>query len=328
MFGFRRGQFSLPVFFDEFNDLGGGPEFPTDQLGDSFPGDDRGDDPPADRREPAARAEHTPGGEGDPGRDDDPATAGRTRLTDDEIAELRASNERITGELEALRAQATEADRLRNLLAVATGMKPGDESKPMDPRTKVVRDRLFEHVPELKVLADYGADLPTLLKEIKEILPILPQLRETYPQLLEGRQAETQEQALRNAEQFSSKLQDGFAAVLLGDGKTAKDLTAPQIGRLARNFIAYASEDPKRVARYQRGDTKLVDEFINEERDSLQTARRQQIAGTIQRVTNVNVPTGGGNGAPLGGADKVPSKDPDAIFEGAWDKTQEVIAGR
>ncbi len=311
-----------PLYFDEFSDLGGGEPDPFARLGDSFPGgDDRPNDTPEERpgeeRQPSAA---NPGG-GDPGREHDPANAGRTRLSDEEIERIVARNRELDTELSALRGNSTaEQERLRKILAAVAGVAPAEGGE--DPRTKAVRDRMFTHFPELKVLAEYGTDLPTLMKELKELLPNLPKLREAFPTITRN----LEDGQIRNAETFSDKLQGGYAAALLGDGKSGKDLTEKQVAKLGRNFIAFCSEDPQRVARYQRGDVRLVDEFLEEERETIQISRRQQFAGALNRNT-VNVPSGGGSGTPLGGSDKAPSKDPDAIFEESWDKTQAVIGG-
>lgn len=319
---FRTGMLLLPLFFDEFKDLGGGAPDPFANLGDSFPGDGRANDEPPARdgdsgeRQPAANT-----GGGDPDREQDPAAAGRSRLSDEEIERIVARNRELDTELQTLRGTSDEVKRLKDMLAVVAGVKPG--APEMDPRTKAVRERMFQHIPELKVLAEYGADLPTLLKELKELLPSLPRLRESFPTIT----ANIEEGRERNAETFSDKLQSGYAVALLGEGKTMKDLTEKQVAKLGRNFIAFCSEDPRRVARYNRGDVRLVDEFLDEERETIQISRRQHFAGALNR-NDVKVPSGGGSGTALGGADKAPSKDPDAIFEESWDKTQAAIANR
>lgn len=319
---FRIGKSFLP-FFDDFNDNGGGDPDPFARLGDSFPGGDDhpGDDPnerpEPERREPPATNE----GEGDPNREPAPASAGRSRLSDEQIERVLADNERISREIETLRASSGETERLRSLLAAAVGLKPGEAAAPVDPKTQIIRDRMFAHFPELKVLSEYATDLPGLLKELKELAPHLPALREKFPLLSQS----VDDGRVRNAEMFSDKLQNSYAAALLGEGKAGKDLSDAQVKRLGRHFIAYCSEDPERIQRYQRGDSKLVEEFLDEERDTIQTARRQRLAAAVNR-NDVRVPSGGGSGTPLGGAEKPKPTDPDAIFESAWEKTQDARA--
>lgn len=298
-------------------------EFPADRVSDSFENRDTdGGTENEPRDDDAFRSHATNQGEGDPDREPDPATAGSQRLSDDEIRRLVDQNEKFSSELTQLRTTAAEVEKLQRVIASLTGAASGEQPATPDPKSQAVRERMFTYFPELKVLSEYGSDLPAIMQELKQLLPNLPQLRESFPTIARN----LQDGEVRNAEIFSDRLQSGFAEALLGPGKGAKDLTPKQVNRLGRGFIAFCSEDPGRVARYQRGDVRLVDEFLNEEREALAIPRRQRAAAAIGRQ-NTPLPSGGGSGTPLGGAERKKPADPDALFEDAWEKTQ-AAAGR
>jgi hypothetical protein len=220
--------------------------------------------------DPAGGAGSTPSGDPAGGT---PAGAGQTppptALSDDDrraIAEYNRLRQEFGGELP----KKADIDRLRQTLATATGIAPGEPAE--DPRAARIREGIIKSVPgldKLLALADRVDDIAGLLDRA----PAYDASADAH---------------WRNvATVVKTDLHNAFASATLGAGKSAADLSDEQRKEISVDFGMWLKADRARVERYESGDGKaLVGEFLNRSRSLWGSAQRETVAGHVARLPN------------------------------------------
>lgn len=187
---------------------------------------------------------------------------------------------------------------------------PQPEPPQLTPADIAIRDRLYSLVPGLNRLGD----LLPLLEHRDAILGAA----EAVPT---WRSAENQYWD-RYANDTVVSIGNEMAALVLGDGKTARDLDPETIAGIRAAFTTWITRDPQRAMRYEREDPSIPKEFWShyKARHFDPIRRTQQAALLAQEPPRV--PQGGG-GAPA--ASVTPPATPPANNNGTDD---DAIHGR
>lgn len=311
------------LFFDAPDSGGGGGAADEDAGDEGGGGGDEGGHPefqiPAgvgagDEGEGAADS----GGDGS-ADDDQGGEAGRAggkRTGQPEmIAKYRYDevNQRFSALTEQATKDRAELARLRAVVAGALGIT--DPSKPvpreLGEREKAIKARLEQLFPELAVLRELAEQKDGLLGLAKSAPEFQRQNKAFWD---------------RVATNMLDGVESAIAPLLLGEGKTAKDMNEKARARWRMDFVSWVDSDPRRVDRYQALDRTLIDEYREEiEETTVNPLRRQFGAGTIKRASAAaRLPVGGSSSAPVSTGKKttVP-KDEDAAADAAWKNLQE-----
>lgn len=186
------------------------------------------------------------------------------------------------------------------------------EPPQLTPQDIAIRDRLYAIVPGLNRLAEM---LPFL--EHREAIMGAAEAVPTW------RSAENQYWD-RYANDTVVAIADEVAKLVVGDGKTARDLDPETVAGIRASFTAWVTRDPQRAMRYEREDPSIPKEFWGwyKAKHFDPIRRTQQAAALTQEPPRV--PQGGG-GAPA--ASQTPpaqrpannnGDDEDAIHRSAW----------
>lgn len=194
-----------------------------------------------------------------------------------------------------------EIARLRDTLATATGIRPGEQ--PPDPREARIREGLLRSVPELKEIL-----------ELRDYIEDIRALRERRP--VYDASASAHFDSIARA--AKDELHNSFAAAVLGPGKSAADLSEQARKDIAYDFGMWLKGDDARAARFERGEGKaLVGEFLNRSRQLWAPVQRETVAGHVARMPSApsegsfgtapagNRPVPAGQGAPQSNDDRL-----------------------
>lgn len=286
------------------------PEFEVpDGVGGAGDGEHDGGNPPAKAGAPdPSAAGGAPGGRGPGGQPVE--TVPKYRL--DETIAARDRFERESRETKA------EVEKLRRYVATALGIADPNAPAPakeLTPREKAIQQRIFELIPELKDLKDLAQHAGSL-KGLVEQMPAF--------------ERQTGQYWNRVAATMLEGMEDGIAALVLGDGKKGADLDPKMKARYRADFASWVGADPKRVERYEAIDRTLIDEYKAEVDEAVvQPLRRQYGAKAATRARQIGkLPVAGNSSAPVAGVKKpaVPVGDADAAADAAWANLQERVA--
>ncbi len=155
---------------------------------------------------------------------------------------------------------------------------------PRNPEHDAIRNQLLEVMPELK---EY-LDMKDKLKGFADGYD---------PKVIESiRESQTQSWAAQGNQTLRT-LTDKIKAAYGG-----AELPAKQLKRIASAFVTEVGEDPELRARYESGDTSLVDEFVADFTGGVLTPFQRQAAVVQQNTRGIaaRLPRGGGSSAVVG----------------------------
>ena len=323
MFKFWRFLNGPTLLFDAVDDGGGGggEEYDSDQPTGEHPEFDVPDLGGADNN--GARAGSATGNEDDAAGASGDKPAGKKsgqppadvipkHRLDAVIARERALQQRYA-------ATDAEVKRLKALLAANLGIVDPNappSAKPLNDREKAIQARILELVPWLK-------DLQALAGNAE----VLSGLAASAPDF----DRQTKQYWNRVAATYMDSVDASIAPLILGEGKTAKDLTPQLRGRYRTDFLNWVQSDPDRVTRYESIDRTLVDDYRKELDDTfVAPVRRQYGADQVNRQKRTaNLPVAGSSSAPVAGKKDTPKPvDEDAAADAAWKNLQERLAAR
>lgn len=174
---------------------------------------------------------------------------------------------------------------------------------PPDPDAEK-KQRIWNQLVEINPKLAQAIELAESAEDIKAALA---QLR--------AEQTRTAEEWDDHAKQVLTGIHDQYAKLLSDGKKLGKDLPEETRQTITDNFVAWVMKDPsgERVKRYNRRDTTLSAEFVNDfKRTFIEPWRRQDAAGDAARARRVqNLPVGGGTASPLGTPPPKPKADED-----------------
>lgn len=295
---------------------GGGPvEHPDFEIPGGVGGSDDGQGDDDQRRgegEPPARGAQNggtpPRGQNQPAGQPPDGFIPKYRLDD-----VIRQNQTLQDQLRSM----NDADRkLKMQLAAAFGITDPNNPQPraLSDKEKAIQARIFELIPgldKLLPLAAKAGELNTVLERVPEF----------------SRQNDAYWQRL--AKSTMTSVENAIAPALLGEGKTAKDLSPGQVKRFRSDFFSWVQSDRELQSRYLSGDSGLVADYVKELEETVLAPMRRQngaraIAGDRRRQ---NLPIGGSNGTPTSGGSQTPKPlDEDAAASLAWKRAQEAIA--
>lgn len=265
--------------------------------------------PPADPATPPAQpaadppAAPTGGAPGQPPGDDGAIPAYRLNETRERFEAI------VTQQADQIRTLTSLVERL-TAGQTPTGTPPvGEPAAPPSPQDLAIRERLLSVFPELK-----------LLDELKEIAAKKADLLGAADAVPRWNRAET-EHYDRYAETSMNTVYDKLAVLMIGDGKTGKDLDDLARGGLLNTFSQWVMRDPARAARFEAFDPKVIDEFVAAYKTSMiDPVRRDRNAALLTRAQNPPaLPQGGPASAPSPAAPNTLNlNDEDAVHAAAW----------
>lgn len=209
---------------------------------------------------------------------------------------------------------------MARLLPAQGGQGPSSADPPLNEREQAIvqqLDRLLAHVPAWQRLAP-------ILERADTILSLAQQIPEQ-------RAAEAQHWQ-EVGRQWLGQLVETAAKQFVGPQATAQQLDPERRRVLTDAFTNYVSADPRRVARYEAGDTKLIDDFLGWFKGWVvgtpDPATRRQHASAQHRGEQIRrLPTAGSPGAPVGSPPpSVNLQDEDAVHGAAWRAFQQAVA--
>lgn len=184
---------------------------------------------------------------------------------------------------------------------------------PLTPQDLIVRDRLYQVVPELKILQELVPHLKVLAEKKDALLGTVDQ----------GARMQNAEETYwdRYVERTLASIYDRIAVMQLGEGKTAKDLDDLAKTGVFGAFRGWVTKDKARADRYNSEDPKLIEEFWSAYKAAVyDPQRRDADAALLARAqTPPTLPIGGG-GTPIAPAPPAPvnNLDEDAVHKRAW----------
>lgn len=200
-----------------------------------------------------------------------------------------------------------ENARFKSAMAVALGFTPDGKPAPAaeDPRTLQLRDTIYKLVPGLK--------------EILEKREALMNVAENAPTWASQNDAYWQTVAVRTM----GSVYDGVALLMLGEGKTRKDLDVEFVEDVRDGFLKWCERDKtgQRVARYEGSDPTLVTDFLKTFGARYVDPVRRSAAATVAvRGAAVSaLPVSGAAGMPAASQPpKVDNSDEDAVHGRGW----------
>lgn len=258
---------------------------------------------PHAQQPPAAQPQNADGTGGQPAQQ--PQQQPGRQLPDYRVEAIRTRNE--------LTALKTENDRFKNVIAQALGINPanGQQVEQPDPRTTKLRETIFGLIPELKEFIDKKANL----LRMAEAAPVWQQQNESYWQNV--------------ATRTLSSVFDSVAKVMLGEGKTGKDLEPEFVEDLQDSFLKWCERDRtgQRIARYEGQDPTLVSDFLKAFSARYVDPVRRSASATVQQRGQVaqQLPVSGPAGMPA--ASQPPQtnlNDEDAVHGRGWQVAQQM----
>lgn len=302
--------------FDGEGDSGGGGDWPAYETpegvgGGTPPAQPSGNEPPANQP-PAQPANGAPRpGEGQPGNGQPRTAGGRPDLPayrQDAIAQ------RDRDAAESQRIDKIVADRITETMRKAFGL---DGNAPAaDPRTARIREQLLQTMPELKQLLELAGKQ----KELLGLVETGAQFTETNKVYWQGVAARTQ-----------ATLHDGVATMLLGAGKTGKDLDEEAREDIRDGFVRWVERDKTgaRVQRYETQDPALVTEYLKMfGARYLDPVRRTAAVSVAERgaARNRQPMQGPGGQPPAAQPPQVDNRDEDAVHGRGWNVAKTLMA--
>jgi hypothetical protein len=181
---------------------------------------------------------------------------------------------------------------------------------PLSEGDQKIVDRFYQLFPQMREIEKLLPHTESLLKVTSEVVPQLQQSTKAHWE--------------RVSNHMYGLVDDGVAKVMLGDGKTGKDLTPESQQRFRNDFYIWLQQDRGRQQRYANLDASLVSDFASElEHTYVAPVRQRYGASVTQRAAAaVALPTGGGGAAPV--VAKPPSahnpKDEEGTHNEAWSR--------
>lgn len=197
--------------------------------------------------------------------------------------------------------------------ALAIQQAPSAPGEPLDPRKERIKQELIEAIPGI-------ADALDLAKQRQQITAALAKI-DTIEKQLSGQQAENNAAWGAYAKRSIDAVHDGLAPVLLGKGKTAKDLDAARGPMITNEFVRWIGLEPTRIERYNAQDPALRDEFVKAFValwvDPVRRGSSAELARGARSVQHL--PVQGGQANVLGTPPAKPNnEDEDAVYKRAW----------
>lgn len=155
---------------------------------------------------------------------------------------------------------------------------------------------------------------------LEEIYPGLKNL-DRIAQFIEGSQQSETANADRYAQRAIGRALDHAAIKLLGEGKTAQDLSPRQRTLLKDAFVTWVTGDRERAAAFDAGDAPDYEAFWTDYHQAVRAdAARVQNAELARRGASVaRLPTGGPSAAPVASPPpELNFSDADAVHKAAW----------
>jgi hypothetical protein len=277
----------------------------TSGGGESWPSYDVPSEVPRDQ--PAETPEPAPGTP--PGQPTGPTggAAAAPAATDGDVIPKYRLDETIAQRDQYYALVERQQQQIDQLLARLGPQPPAAEAPPPPtPQDLQIRERLFQVFPELK-----------LLDELKELAARKQDLLGAAQAVPQWRTAEAQYYD-RYVERTIGAITDKLAQFTLGAGKTGKDVNPLVTDSLVGTFTKWIRNDPRRAARFEQEDPRLVEEFWHAYKAAhYDPIARDRNASLLERRPPA-VPVGGG-GAPVAGAPpRVDPTDEDAVHASAW----------
>jgi hypothetical protein len=125
---------------------------------------------------------------------------------------------------------------------------------------------------------------------------------------------------------------DGVATMMLGQGKTGKDLDPEFVADLQEGFLKWCERDRtgQRIARYEGHDPQLVPEFLKAFGARYVDPVRRSAAVSVQQrgQATQGLPVSGAAGLPAASVPPaVNNSDEDAVHGRAWQVVQQMRTG-
>jgi len=179
-------------------------------------------------------------------------------------------------------------------MAPSPAAEPDEETQ----RRQRIRDQILEVYPELKD----AVELAKLRQKLESTIAQNEQRSQQDEQMYDG-----------YAKRAIAAVHDDFAPMILGKGKTGKDLTEASRDELKQSFIRWIGAAPDRVDRYNRFDDSLRKDFLADwSARWVEPLRRSGNATMVRQArTTQNLPVGGSVTSPLGAPSGKPSTQPD-----------------
>lgn len=233
----------------------------------------------------------------------------------DEVIRSNADLKRQLANLEA------ENKRFKGGILASLGVRDPDapaEPKQLTDRERAIQKRLMELIPGLGNLDK--------LSKLVEKSDVLESLVASVPEFTKQNERYWDQVA----KTMAGAMETALAPLLLGEGKTAKDLSKDQQLRFRREFAAWVQGSDERIDRYESLDSTLVDDFVKELEDMVVAPlRRRYGADTLNRSGNASrLPVGGNSSAPVGSRKPNEKKalSEDDAADAAWKNFKERVA--
>lgn len=229
-------------------------------------------------------------------------------------------DEAVAGRAEAERRLDQMATLFQALLARQGASEPTATQPALTPEEQERRERILAQLEEVA----------PGLRDILGLRDSIADIRETI-KWIKSQQAST----AQNYQEFNEYMINGavekVAPLLVGEKNaqgqptTAANLTPIRRATIRQTFIEWIGETRERVARYNRGDESLRDEFAAEFRkewvDPFQQGTAAARIGRQQQRDKL--PIGGTSSAPVTtGPPKLNLNDEDAVYKAAWAHTK------
>lgn len=170
-------------------------------------------------------------------------------------------------------------------------------------------DRFYQLFPQMREIEKLLPHTESLLKVTSEVVPQLQQSSKAHWE--------------RVSHHMYGLVDDGVAKVMLGEGKTGKDLGPEAQTRFRNDFYVWLQQDRSRQERYASLDASLISDFASELEHTYVAPVRQRYGATVTQraAAAAALPTGGGGAAPVVAKPPVHNpKDEDATHKEAWDR--------
>lgn len=222
---------------------------------------------------------------------------------------VRVQHEIITEQRQQIATMQAMVTRLMGGEQPAPGAPAVQPKTPLSEGDQKIVDRFYQLFPQMREIEKLLPHTESLLKVTSEVVPQLQQSTKAHWE--------------RVGHHMYGLVDDGVAKVMLGEGKTGKDLAPEAQSRFRNDFYTWLQQAPSRQQRYANLDATLVSDFASElEHTYVAPVRQRYGASVTQRAAAAtNLPTGGGGAAPV--VAKPPThnpKDEEGTHSEAWNK--------